>query len=78
MMVNLSRCCNYNYSRFTALLYYQLYCSLTFEYTSSSSVRGGNTTAIMLNYMTMLVLLLILNKDFYCNPCTKSAVIRRS
>ena len=32
-MLNLSRCCNHNYSRFIALLYYQIYCSLAFEHT---------------------------------------------
>jgi len=33
-MLNLSRCCNHNYSRFIAVLYYQFYCSLAFGYTS--------------------------------------------
>ena len=33
MMLNLGRCCNHNYSGFIDVLFYQFYCSLTFECT---------------------------------------------
>ena len=38
LILNLIRYYNHNYSRFIALLYYQFYCSLAFESTSSLSL----------------------------------------
>ena len=57
VILNLSRCCNHNYSRFTELLYYQFYCTLIVEYTSSLSLifKRGNTPVMCHDRISLCV-----------------------